>query len=64
ATLTTAIRTMSPTRMDLPFLPEALVLTRVVLLPLETIAVMLNIVGPNEEGGSGFSPAAGCKHPV
>jgi hypothetical protein len=40
--------------MDLPFLREALILARVVLLPLEAISVMLNIVGPNEKGGSGF----------
>jgi hypothetical protein len=41
---------MSPTRLDLRFLPEAPILARLVLLPLEAIAVMLAILGPNEEG--------------
>ena len=40
--------------MDLPFLPEAPILARIVLSLLEAISVVLNIVGPDGEGGSGF----------
>jgi hypothetical protein len=36
---------MSPTRLDLPFLPEAPILARFVWLPLEAIAIRFNIDG-------------------
>jgi hypothetical protein len=36
---------MSPTRLDLPFLPEAPILARFVWLPLEAIAIIFNIDG-------------------
>jgi hypothetical protein len=45
---------MSLNRLDLPFLPEALILARVVLLPLEAITVLSNAGGLHEDRVSGF----------